>query len=456
MQYKDVKGSLLIFVSYFFGSFITMFILGALKPVYALNYNEQLFDLGANLNTLFNSWGCSYFLKSFPCARSGQGEGIAYLGAGMLIMFIASVPVMIYRAIHLFKKTDSFAMSMMIVAVISLVLALGPTISFNEKELFTIPYPPFLIEKWSIFRATGRFINILFLIIYIAIIKTILNLGVDLNAVKYRIVTGFICLCTLIQVIDLSPYLLQKSKQFRYDKELNTFMENSAWNTLADNHEHIVVMPFDEFYNDENKYYLAYWAAMNNMTLNNFYLSRQLRKVDDIDEYKQYFSNGEIDENTLYIFYDIKEFLQYPLNFYYIDGYFVGTKQSPNIEINAITKNDFKIDIPCKEYLTKAQNYSDKYVIHEDGNIYGPYIRLFPGTYRVNITGENLSKLAYGVFTKNCSEEIVKKDIVITDSEIIYEFTIDEITEGIEFLLCNMQREDIFVFKRELIFEPVK
>ena len=78
-----------------------MFILGAFKPVYALNYNEQLYDLGANLNTLFNSWGCSYFLKGFPCARVGQGEGIAYLGAGMLIMLIVSIPIMVYRAARL-------------------------------------------------------------------------------------------------------------------------------------------------------------------------------------------------------------------------------------------------------------------------------------------------------------------------------------------------------------------
>lgn len=454
IKYKDIKGSVSVVLSYSIGSFIIMFILGAFKPVYALNYNEQLYDLGANLNTLFNSWGCSYFLKGFPCARVGQGEGIAYLGAGMLIMLIVSIPIMVYRAARLLKKPDSFVISMMIVALISIILALGPTISFNDKELFTIPYPSFLIEKWSIFRATGRFINVLFLIIYIATIKTTLNLSIDLNIPKHYVVTGFICLCTFIQVIDLSPYLLQKSEQFKYDRELNTFMKSSAWDTLADSHDHIVIMPFDEFYNDTNKYCLAYWAAMNNMTLNNFYLSRQLQEVDDIDEYKLRFSNRNTDENTLYIVYDIKGFLQYPLNFYYIDGYFVGTKQNLDMEINPISKSDYKIEIPCNEYLTKTQNQADKYVIPEGGNIYGPYIRLFPGTYRVNITGENLSKVAYGVYKRNCSEEIPQKDITVTDTEIIYEFTIDEITEGIEMLIANLQQEDIIVYKRNLIFEP--
>ncbi len=117
----------------------------------------------SNLNTFFNNFGKSNstFLH-LPVQQAGQYEGMAYLGLGVLILWVTVLCIKSCRII-LAEKIKKY-WTLVLVALLAFIYATGLELSFNEHYLFPIPHSKrgFIYATLSIFRSSGRYIWLVF------------------------------------------------------------------------------------------------------------------------------------------------------------------------------------------------------------------------------------------------------------------------------------------------------
>lgn len=324
-------------------------------------YIDRLERCGSNLNTFINSLGISYLTRPFNIAKDGQGEGLAYLGAGMIIALVVACSVVVARLIcrwkfsrgqkefdfqeELVPVNRNFEISIFVVFVLSVIVSLGPTISINSRILFTIPYPEFILKLWCNFRSTGRLIWPAFYIIFLFIFRMLYSFKEQ----KKKIIVGVLLVaCCVIQVVDLHQYLKSKHDIYANYQELKSPIDDDAWDYLGENYEHMVVLPNSLVNRSDERNVLAKIAVDYNITLNDYYLARQ-DLSDQSESYKKEFEQGKIAKDTFYVikWYELAEFIDYDINWYAIDGFIVGTQKniSEDIDREPLPKDVLEIQV---------------------------------------------------------------------------------------------------------------
>lgn len=115
--------------------------------------NDGFGIYSANLNTLFNSDNRTNLLPALPHAPSlKQSEGFGYLGAGSLLLLLASF---FFVKRPLFNKA---ILPLTILVILATFYAFSDTWTFNENIFLKVSYPSFLTQQ---FRSSGRFIWLL-------------------------------------------------------------------------------------------------------------------------------------------------------------------------------------------------------------------------------------------------------------------------------------------------------
>lgn len=76
--------------------------------------------------------------------------------------------------------------------------------------------------------------------------------------------------------------------------------------------------------------------------------------------------------------------------------------------------------------------------------LYGPYARMAAGSYRVEISGENLQHAQYDVYNGQLFET---DTLVHQEDKIIYEFSLEEYASELEFRIINQADEEISIQK---------
>lgn len=343
-----------IMVFWFFGGFNTDFLQ---SDAYLSEYVDRLYRCGANLDAFFNSWGDTYFTKGYNVARDGQGEGQAYLGVGILVALVTAVSITVASKLGKYKdgqnkKTVDFLfISLLIVFVLSFIVSLGPTVSFHSRILFEIPYPQFIIDLWSTFRSTGRFIWPAFYLIIIYVFKVLFQYIRD-----KKFLYIFLIFCVCLQVVDFLPILINKHKTYAYVQEYETSLIDEGWNILGEKYKHLVVLPNSILNRSQDRYIIAKYANDYKMTLNDFYLARQ-SLMDQTNYNIDLISKGKAEDDTIYmISYDLLElFISLPLHFYLIDDYVIGVKEDISLLLN-------KNEISKEDYLIWMEDAEGEYI----------------------------------------------------------------------------------------------
>lgn len=276
VENKKIQREMLIFSSSVVCTFMVLLILGAF--VGESSYNGG--GLGAystNINSLINPLGFSKILKDLPVVSSAQGEGFAYLGLGVIVLCIISLYIMLNRVnkinnIKKFAKDHLSKVSLLFGILIFLILALSPSISLNNKVLFTIPYPEIVVKLLGVFRASGRFI---WPICYLIVIYALRNVIITCPKVKTVIILAF---CIIIQFYDLSGYIYSIHKKFSNHNSYTTKLQSELWNNLENGkYKHI------EFLYDVSSistldttiWDISEFAIDNNMTLSDGLVARK-------------------------------------------------------------------------------------------------------------------------------------------------------------------------------------
>ncbi len=362
----------------------------------------------SNLTSLFDSDGWSKFgWPNFSNATEGQYEGFAYLGLGVIILILITLFSSIIRAeVKRILKSNSSeqidtdfnfitfmslhpdTVSLAIIAIISLLLGMGSTVTFLDKSLFSYPLPELILKLWGIFRATGRFTWIAMYIITVGAIVYIER--------NYKTVgTSIVFFALLLQFIDLYPFSRESHKPANY----NSPLKSHVWDDFS-GYSHIYM---DESTSKDILYAITQYALDRDATINTFYFARAPKDMP---------YPLEISNDTLYIFSSSWEALQMP-SIYEIDGLYVSA--SPDTTGNFYqVKETFPQDHERSVliYPNSIGMHIKNAILAEDNTLYtdgtdscvlfGPYFDTIPGTYNFTLNYEVLeninSSLIVGTF----------------------------------------------------------
>lgn len=395
--------------------FLTAFLLGIFGGGGGSSAAWGLGYYNANLNSLYNSMGKSHILKALP-TLPGQEEGSAYLGIGVLLLFVITILILVRSFIRKQKKVDAKrVVASSVLVVVTYLLAMSYRIAWNDYTLVELKIPAKIYNLLSIFRSSGRF---LWIIVYGILIFAIYLIA--RNVKKKNLATLILICCTVLQIADIASY---------YHKSIPVMVENHVicsdeWEKIAPYYEHLVLVDGIDYQqntvNRSRMFEFAWYAATHDMTINVMNRARP-----DLEAYYaqsamtlEQLENGTGDKDTVYVFSgDYIWNKNYPeLNLYEIDGIVIGTYQEEELTV-----------------CLPKENIID-FLPEEDGSY---ELTLSNGLYKVFVEGDDLESVDLSI-----SNGIERLEVARSNTEVQWLFSVDSDNEKIR--LCITDSDENF------------
>lgn len=391
---------------YFLSSLVTIALLGG----FSSDVNAASGGLGTfsfNLNGLFNPQGWSSILPNLNI-RPGQYEGFAYLGAGAIVLLILSISVFIYKKRIIDDRHTSIAL--FVICSITVFVAASPAVYFGTQKIYSIfSIPNFILNLWSVFRASGR---ISWILVYIVMFVSCMVLC---KYLKNRVLVLVFITGLLIQGYDLHEVLINKNSCISPVKEYKHELNNNFWNYIGSNEKikKIIFISRAEDMDREKLYSITNWGLSNGKYTNDFYLARP---IDEKVKEKRIENLNNISDDVIFLFVDadILQCNNYNLNYYYTDGLVIGyAKELTELSEYKTDQFIYKHKYSNNKFL--QGNGSDEErgrVLNLDAVSHGPYCHLAKGTYIININGINLLNDIELLLQTDCGKIIHKYDYI--------------------------------------------
>lgn len=255
-----------------------------------------------NLNALWNPVGVNGTLYShlLPAQNqiNGNYDAFAYLGLGVLI----ALPIVFFLALPRTLQCLRRHWALGIVSLILTLFAISNVITANGATLATIPLPGQLIQLCSVFRSGGR----LFWPVY-----DLLVLAAFAGLCRLPKATCWITLLVAVQIWDVSPGLWQRHLDMvsaNQTQAYPTALQSNFWQTVSGRYDHIESVQGLQ----DDALHLALLAADNGMTTNDPFAARYDANALESERQVilQELADGQLREDTLYLFQDEGSFLQ--------------------------------------------------------------------------------------------------------------------------------------------------
>lgn len=292
-QTKNYK-PLLYIVLYCTSAIIMILLLGGFSHYGAEYDDDGLTIFSFNLNGFINPIGTSRFFHTLPYGQ-WQHEGFGYLGLGMIVFSIFSLITVLYK---LFKKEITpfqsrhkwYYIITLCIASIFFVLACSPRIMFGKGTIINYLniLPQSVIDFWSIFRSTGRFIWGAVYLIFIA------NIFIVCKFFSKKISVSVMIICFVLQIADLGPYLKKRVETIKTTKNEYIEFNDGVLEKLGESntYKHLIFDSSTHFTSKEF-YSFAEYALQYDLTMNYFWL---VHNTGEIEPFKT------IEDDCIYIF----------------------------------------------------------------------------------------------------------------------------------------------------------
>ena len=348
----EAKGWLLDLVTVFASGILSL-LCGALLGMFGGSVStsaENMENVSYNLNGLFNprndilihlkdmplydyrsKESYSLFFDGFNVFTPWQSEGFSYLGLGIILLtVIASVSACLEIKRGGFDFNIKMAESVTVVGLIFLLLAMGPMGTIGGFEIYHIPWPDAVYKLLSVFRTTGRFIWV----IYFGLISLVIMYS---TWSKRRAMQVILVVCTILQIVDISPSLLNKHEVYSLVSTEDTFENelcaSEVFQYLGQQCDEIL------FVNPTAAIRMRpYWSVVfeeyaikYDLKMNAAYCSRDTTPAADkySDDNLKKRQDGEEFKDIIYIFIndDIakEQAYKFDLNLYRYDNIYIGT-----------------------------------------------------------------------------------------------------------------------------------
>lgn len=228
---------------------LTMFICGYLKGGNGDNGGYGFYSF--NLNSFFNPESWSTIFRGRPLG-AGQYEGINYLGAGILILFIILILTKNITINNFKNKKLEITISALL-----LVFAASNIVTFDNTIIFKYPLPPIYRKITTVFRSSGRMAWPLYYLIICYLLK--------ISAKNYkgkRIIVLFSCI-TLLQLYDYKDKFYEIKNLYTINYKWETKLTDNKWNEVVKDYNCLKLT-----INNDDYVYFAMLASDNKINLN--------------------------------------------------------------------------------------------------------------------------------------------------------------------------------------------
>lgn len=442
LRNKKISNAVKNIAAYVFSAVIVIALLGGFS-------SEMIYEAGGlgyfsyNLNALFNPLGWSKVLRDLPTYTGGQYEGFAYLGLGVIILFMISIfALLVSRKIRcVIRNHLALTISLSLIIIITTLLASSPIVSFNNTLIIEIPISEKISQLWSIFRSTGRLCwTIVYLIIILASIIVYKFIGRRSSNIIMVIVL-------IVQYCDISGVLEKKYENFSQNIVYNSALSDTKfWNKFADSgiYKHVILSQSFGSLPEEMGYSIANYALDHNMTLNSFYFARDNKTVENENRENSY---ANPNDSEMFFFWESNAFeiLKHDLHYYSADGVIVGTvNEVPGLEeqsVYSLAMRTYSFGDQCVNNGEDLEDGTRR--LYADGLSYGPYWSIPAGKYHVVITGSNLESCEVYSYSDKGNEVHTIEDISVSGGLISFTLIISKDSTSLEILVHNTSSENV-------------
>ncbi len=296
---RDIYRPVMELLAFCASGLTSLYILGAFYG----NTSAEGFGLGtftSNLNTFINPWEIGSVLPSLPLQNYFQYEGMAYLGAGILLLFVIVAAGLVIRRIRkvpeeAFHSRAVYGRMTLILTAVSFVMAVLPNVSYNEHLIVWIPYPSVIERILSIFRSNGRLI---WPAMYILI-----TAAISFTAYTFRryekIAVIIVAAALMLQIFDMSKAFSERYRFYTSEHEAGTVWDDPEVAAFTDGADEFIFMYTD----NDITLQTAYYGYIHNMRQNNYYFARDMGDTiaDCIRLYRSELEKGNMREKAIYV-----------------------------------------------------------------------------------------------------------------------------------------------------------
>ena len=392
-----------------------LFVLGAFAANFAGYSNGYL--SGADLANLFvPGLGASWEQEIY----AGLGTTIA------VVLALASLLVQHKQAGAFFRRHKNVVIAALVLLVLDAIAAMGNTVIFAGRTLFTVPIPQVLMDFWAMFSSCARLAWLAGMLLAVAACGLVLRFWQQGAAAAV-----LLALCAAAQGFGQRAELAKRFAAYHDAAyyENTTQLTDPAWEQLAASGQftHLAFASFD-FEHDEF-WDLAAFAADHGWTSNSFYMGHMDGNLAAVT------LAGEMNAlapDTLYAFVDEDVLARndFALHYYRLDGVLLGSVEP----IDGLTEESADTAPARTMALEKSSVINgtadaDGVVLSSGGELLTEAWMLFPGNYRVTLTGSGFDHSYIYARHGLINQETYKMDINFTGiapDEMVFEFSTGE------------------------------
>ena len=391
-----------------------LFVLGAFAANFAGYSNGYL--SGADLANLFvPGLGASWEQEIY----AGLGTTIA------VVLALAGLLVQHKQAGAFFRRHKNVLIAALVLLVLDAIAAMGNTVTFAGRALFTVPIPQVLMDFWAMFSSCARLAWLAGMLLAVAACGLVLRFWQGAAAAV------LLALCAAAQGFGQRAELAKRFAAYHDAAyyENTTQLTDPAWEQLAASGQftHLAFASFD-FEHDEF-WDLAAFAADHGWTSNSFYMGHMDGNLAAVT------LAGEMNAlapDTLYAFVDEDVLARndFALHYYRLDGVLLGSVEP----IDGLTEESADAAPARTMALEKSSVINgtadaDGVVLSSGGELLTEAWMLFPGNYRVTLTGSGFDHSYIYARHGLINQETYKMDVNFTGiapDEMMFEFSTGE------------------------------
>ena len=296
---KDPYVPITEMLSFSAAGLINLYILGAFYGISSAS-GFGLGTFGSNLNTFINPWEIGSLLPVLPLQDYFQYEGMAYLGAGILLLFAIVAAGIVIRRIRkvpeeAFHNDKIYGRVTIGLFAVSFIFAVVPNISFNDIKIVWIPYPSIVEKILSVFRSNGRLVwPAMYILITAAVSFTAYTFR------RYRYVAVIVLTGALmLQITDFSHAFATRHELYTSYHPTQTLWDDPEMSAFAEGEKEFIFLYTD----NDITMPTAYYGYLHGMRQNNYYFARDIdEKVsEDIRQYMSEIKGGNLRDNAIYV-----------------------------------------------------------------------------------------------------------------------------------------------------------
>lgn len=344
-------------------------------------------------------------------------EQDVYMGLGAVLALVLALGTAVFFCLRrpgavaaFFQRHRIWIIAGAVVLVLDAVAAMGNQITLGGAALGTIPIPQLLMDLWAMFSSCAR------LAWLAGLLLAALACGVLLRRWDGRWAAAALAICMGVQAFGMREELAKRFATYHDDATYadTTCLTDPAWETLAESGRfaHLAFASFD-FEHDEF-WDLAAFAADHGWTSNSFYMGHMDGNLAAVTLAGEM---NTLSADTLYVFLDEDELARdsFALHYYRLDGILVGSVEPLDLPADPAPETDAcAVDLHLSDVINGSLT-AEGVELTSGGEMMTQQWMLFPGTYRVTLTGSGFDHSYIYARHGLINQETYKLEIEFTD-----------------------------------------